>query len=77
MSKLKIILEASDQIPINPDGSVKLPGIQTLMDKFVNSGIQLTLRNYLAYLEGFYGDHKKDVKKGLAPEENIYHLMGQ
>lgn len=77
MSKLKTILEATNQIPINHDGSVKLPGIQGLMDEFVNSRIQLTLCHYLAYLIGFYGDHQKDIKKGIASEVDIYTLMGQ
>ena len=76
MSKLKIILEASDQIPINPDGSIKLPGVQGFIKTIGKDKEDLTLATYLAYMTGYYGEHKRLLRKGKVGLD-IYEVMGQ
>lgn len=76
MFGFKTMLEATDKIPINPDGSINLPGVQGFIETIGKDKEDLTLARYLAYMTGYYGDHKKLLKKGKVGLD-IYDVMGQ
>ncbi len=76
MLGFKTMLEATDKIPINPDGSVKLPGVQGFIKTIGKDKEDLTLAMYLAYMTGYYGEHKRQLRKGKVGLD-IYEVMGQ
>ena len=76
MLGFKTMLEASDKILINPDGSINLPGVQGFIKTIGKNKEDLTLGMYLAYMTGYYGEYKRQLRKGKIGLD-IYEVMGQ
>ena len=75
MSDFRTVLEIADQIPISRDGSVKLPGVKRVW-KSLNGIKHLTLGMYLSYMVGYYGEHKRALRRGKITI-NIRDVVGE
>ena len=75
MSNYRTVLEIADQISISRDGSVKLPGVKRVW-KLLDGIENVTLGMYLSYMVGYYGEHKRALRRGKITI-NIRDVVGK
>lgn len=75
MSDYRTVLEIAEQIPIEKDGSVKLPGVKRVW-KLLDGIENVTLGMYLSYMVGYYGEHKRALRRGKITI-NIRDVVGE